>query len=81
MLEMKLERTILKGRRAYTIKSIKVDGKEVEQVKIITLDGDLRFEAEDTWYAKDFARTFQDLVASSKDWSGRDTITMDNLPY
>lgn len=81
MLELQLDRTILKGRRAFTIRSIKVDGKKVEQTSIISLDGDLRLVEGDTYYAKDFARMYQDLVASSRIWSGRDAITMDNLPY
>ncbi len=81
MLELQLERTILKGRRAFTIISIKVDGKKVDQTSIMGTDGDLRLAEGDTYYAKDFARTYQDLVASSRNWSGRDAITMDNLPY
>ncbi len=81
MLELQLERTVLKGRRAFTIMSIKVDNKEEDQVAIMTPDGDLRFQVGDTWYAKDFARTYQDLVASSKNWMGGDTIILNNLPY
>jgi len=81
MLELQLERTILKGRRAFTILSIKEDGKRVDQSVIMSEDGDLRLTTGDTYYAKDFARIYQDLVASSRNWSGKDAITMDNLPY
>jgi len=81
MLEMQLERTIMKGRRAFTITSLKVDGKPVDESVIISPDGDLRLTMGDTYYAKDFARVYQDLVASSRVWSGKDAITMDNLPY
>lgn len=81
MLELQLERTILKGRRAFTIMGIKVDGKKVDETSIMSPDGDLRLTEGDTYYAKDFARMYQDLVASSRNWSGRDAITMDNLPY
>lgn len=81
MLELQLERTVLKGRRAFTITSIKVDGKKVDQTSIMAPDGDLRLTEGDTYYARDFTRVYQDLVESSRNWSGRDAITMDNLPY
>ena len=81
MLDMQLERTILKGRRAFTITSLKVDGKFVDETVVMSPDGDLRLTTGDTYYAKDFARVYQDLVASSRNWSGKDAITMDNLPY
>lgn len=81
MLKIKLRRSVLQGRRAYTFESLEVDGRKTKEVLIRTPDGEVHLAEGDTDYARDFPRLFMSIISGAIEWSGHDTITLDNVPY
>lgn len=81
VLKLELRRTVMHGRRAYIIEAVVVGDRRVGDQLIRTPNGEVHITEGDTWYAAEFLNIFNDILIGVRDWSGKDAIDLDMVPY